>query len=185
MNDKVFIPIILGTAREGRRSEAVANYIYSKTKDISGADFQIIDVREYLFAKTVTEENEDSRVLKWHEVANKADGFLIVTPEYNRGYPGELKILLDSGYDEYYLKPVALCGVSNGNFAGYRSIGSLQGTLVELGMYILRDSIYFSKVNGLIDEKGVIKDGTNDKRILDVLNELVVFAGNLKKIRNK
>ena len=74
---------------------------------------EIIDVRDYL--TEATDNTGDSPQAK--ELAGKitkADGLIIVSPEYNHGYPGELKMMLDMIYEEYTSKPVGFCGVSAG-----------------------------------------------------------------------
>ena len=64
----------------------------------------------------------------------RADGLVIVAPEYNHGYPGILKHALDTNLKEYIHKPVGLCGVSAGGFGGTRVIESLLPVMRELGM---------------------------------------------------
>lgn len=64
----------------------------------------------------------------------QADGIVIVTPEYNRGYPGLLKYVLDTNLKEYIHKAVGICGVSAGGFGGARVIENLLPVLRELGL---------------------------------------------------
>jgi NAD(P)H-dependent FMN reductase len=87
----MFFPIILGTAREGRFSENVARYIVKQTKK-SGYKTQLIDVRDYRIPATDnTGKSKEAKKLK--RIVEKADGPIIVAPEYNHSYPGELKMI--------------------------------------------------------------------------------------------
>jgi len=92
----MYIPIILGTAREGRQSEKVAKFMLQETLK-TGLETEIIDVHD--FRIKATDNTEKSPLAKkLAEKVNKVDGFIIVSPEYNHGYPGELKMMLDMLY---------------------------------------------------------------------------------------
>ena len=122
----MYIPVILGTAREGRQSEKVATFIYGLAQK-AGLETEIVDIREYRIAATDNTGNIP-HAQKWREKIIRADGMIIVSPEYNHTYPGELKMFLDMLYKEYARKPVALCGVSNGPWGGTRGVQALRLT---------------------------------------------------------
>lgn len=170
----MYIPIILGTARDGRQSEKAANFMLEMAKDF-GLETEIIDVRDYLFGKT--NRNWDRpEVKKYAEKIIKADALIIVSPEYNHGYPGELKILLDSLYKEYAGKPVGFCGVSIGPLGGARAMEQLRLVSIEFRMYPIREAMYFSNVAELFDEAGKIKDEKYLERVKIFLTELSRLA---------
>src|SRR3990167_9375115 len=102
----LFIPIVLGTARRERQSEKVASFLFGELKRFDGIESDIIDVKDFMNAQTVPPWVSNSSIAFWKESMARADGLIIVMPEYNHGYPGELKILLDSLYQEYMYKPV-------------------------------------------------------------------------------
>jgi NAD(P)H-dependent FMN reductase len=58
---------------------------------------------------------------KFSATIERCDGLIIVTPEYNHGYPGLLKHALDMNLKEYIHKAVGICGVSAGPFGGARA----------------------------------------------------------------
>src|SRR5262245_58802077 len=117
---KLSIPVILGTARSGRESEKVAKFVHEFAVQ-HGFLTELVDVRDYL--QSFTEEKE---LTAWKEKATAADGFIIVSPEYNHGYPGELKMFLDSAYVEYNHKPLGIVGVSDGMAGGIRMAEQLR-----------------------------------------------------------
>ncbi len=147
-----FIPIILGTGREGNNSEKVAQFVFEEAKNY-GFEVLLIKPRDYLDKPFTGGMNEEKRN-KLSEIFNRAHGFLIVSPEYNHGYPGELKLLLDEFYEEYQHKPVGICGVSVGKLGGARMVEQLRLVLVELQAILLRNTVYFSNVSNFEKEKG-------------------------------
>jgi len=178
---KLFIPVILGTARKDRESEKVSNFVLEQVRDF-GFETELVDVVNHTFGKTIPpwEGNEDTK--PWRELAEKSDGFIIVSPEYNHGYPGELKLFLDSAYDEYVKKPVMICSVSSGGFGGARMVDHLKQVLVELQMVPLRNAVFFSKVGELFDDGG-IKDKSFEENTSKMLKELEWYANALKKAK--
>lgn len=174
----MYIPIILGTAREGRQSEKVAKFVHQETIKF-GLETEVIDVRDYGIGATDNTENT-TQAKKLSEKISKADGFIIVSPEYNHGYPGELKMTLDMLYAEYAKKPVAFCGVSVGSLGGARAVEQLRLVSIEFHMVPIREAVYFSNVMKLFDDNGEIKDLSYKERIKNMLDELSGYARSLK-----
>ncbi|HEX8748785.1 MAG TPA: NADPH-dependent FMN reductase, partial [Pyrinomonadaceae bacterium] len=104
---------------------------------------------------------------------SRADGLVIVTPEYNHGYPGMLKHLLDTNLKEYVHKAVGVCGVSAGGFGGTRVIENLLPVLRELGLVAIFWDGNFSGAQKLFDPEGNLLDQSYVKRIEKFLKELV------------
>jgi NAD(P)H-dependent FMN reductase len=179
----MYIPIILGTAREGRQSEKVADFILHETLN-TGLESEILDVRDFRI-KATDNTVKLPQAKKLLEKISKADGLIIVSPEYNHGYPGELKMMLDMLYEEYSAKPVGFCGVSAGGLGGIRALEQLRLVVIELHMIPIREALYFSKVGNLFDEDGNIKDQSYYERTKIFLNELTWYAKNLKSARAK
>jgi NAD(P)H-dependent FMN reductase len=108
------------------------------------------------------------------ETCERADGLVIVAPEYNHGYPGMLKHVLDSNLKEYIHKAVGVCGVSAGGFGGTRLIEALLPVLRELGLVTIFWDGNFSGAQKLFDADGKILDeATHVKRIDKFLAELI------------
>lgn len=178
----MFIPVILGTAREGRQSEKAAKFMLAEVLKY-GLESELIDVRDYLIGATDRTKKADS-IKALSEKFIKANGFIIVAPEYNHGYPGELKLMLDSMYwPEYEKKPCGICGVSGGPFGGARMIEGLRAVLTELKMVNIREAIYFGGIQNLFSDTGVIKDESYYDRIKIFLDELTWYAKILSEAR--
>lgn len=177
----MYIPIILGTGREGRQSEKVARFITQETQK-ADVETELIDVRDYARLATDNSGQSDS-AKKYAEKIKKADGLIIVAPEYNHGYPGELKILLDSLYSQYEKKPLGICGVSAGGLGGARMVEQLRLVAIELKMAPIREAIYFSSAQDLFNEDGSLKDASYYQRVKTFLDELIWYARALKTAR--
>lgn len=175
---RLFIPILLGTTRPKRESLKAAKLVEEVGKSISEIEVQLVDPLDYKFPFDGNDpENKDPR---YSELTLRADGFFIVTPEYNHSFPGTLKRMLDSELKNYIHKPVALAGVSDGIFGGARAIESLVNTVREMGMVVTFSDVYFPEVQNLFDEKGEIIDKAYIKRIERAYAELIWMTKALK-----
>ncbi len=169
MDKKIFIPIILGTAREGRESEKAAKFVFEETKKY-GFETEIIDVKDY--ASPVTWSMDPAIKEKISAKIKNASALIIVAPEYNHGYPGELKLFLDNFYEEYFYKPLGICGVSSGPLGGARMVEQLRMISIEFHMTPIREAVYFSSIKNLFDEKNNIKDPAYSERVKTMLKQL-------------
>jgi NAD(P)H-dependent FMN reductase len=182
MNEKLFIPVLLGTSRPGRRSEAVAKFVVEETKTY-GLETELLDIKDFPIGNTIDLTETTKR---WRELMTKADGLIILAPEYNHGYSGELKMLLDLAYQEYNHKPLGVCGVSSGPLGGARMVEQLRLVAIELQMTPIRNAVYFSLVQDIVGEDGLVKDPDNwRKKLGTVLDEMKWYGEVLKEGRNK
>jgi len=167
----MYVPIILGTARKGRQSEKAAAFVLEEAKAY-GFESDLIDVRDYHIQAT-----DDSREIpaakRLAEKLKKAEALIIVTPEYNHGYPGELKMMLDMLYEEFDGKALGICGVSSGQIGGARCVEQLRQVAITFRMRPAKEAVYFSNVKELFDDSGSIKDreawARRAKRLFDEL----------------
>lgn len=181
--EKLFIPVIIGTARPGNISTAVAEFVNEVAAE-AGFETQLIDTQD--FATTMT-ANDGPEVDAWKAVAERADGFIIVVPEYNHSYPGELKLLMDKAYDQYNHKPVGMVAVAAGGLGGTRVLESLLPVFNTYKLISLRDGVYFTQVHSKF-ENGKATDDTRahyTERVQNLCNELAIYAEGMKSIREQ
>ena len=110
----------------------------------------------------------------------RADGLVIVAPEYNHAYPGILKSVLDLLLREYVHKAVGLVGVSAGPFGGPRVIESMVPVVRELGLSVTFTDVNFSGVENIFDNKGQPKDPAWQRRVDGFIEELCWMAKTLR-----
>lgn len=171
-NRPLFIPVILGSVRKGRASENVAKFVFEQVQKRDGVESEFVDIRELNLPND--DAGEQIKDPKFSQLCERADGLVLVTPEYNHGYPGMLKHALDSNLKEYIHKAVGICAVSAGGFGGTRVIESLLPVMRELGLVTIFWDGNFSGAQKLFDENGKILDeATYVKRLDKFLGELV------------
>jgi NAD(P)H-dependent FMN reductase len=172
--EPLFIPVILGTPRQERWSQPVAEFVTAQLALWPGVETMLVDVRD--LPLPVTGAGQDIRDPAFSELCMRADRFVIVTPEYNHGYPGLLKHALDTNLKEYIHKPVGICGVSAGGFGGTRVIENLLPVMRELGLVTIFWDVNFSNVRKLFGPDGEPLDPAYVKRIHKFAKELIWMA---------
>jgi NAD(P)H-dependent FMN reductase len=181
MERPLFIPIILGTARQGRHSENVARFVFEETKRRADVETELIDVRK--LPMRLDDAGEQMKDAAFSATIDRCDGIIIVTPEYNHGYPGLLKHALDMNLKEYIHKAVGICGVSAGPFGGARVIENLLPVMRELGLVTIFWDVNFGNVQSIFDEQGKLLDQSYVRRLDKFLNELTWMARVLRQGR--
>ena len=170
----LFIPIILGTVRQGRESERAARFVFEQTKKRAGVETELIDIRT--LPMRLDDAGEQIKDPAFSATIERCDALIIVTPEYNHSYPGLLKHALDMNLKEYIHKAVGICGVSAGPFGGTRVIEHLLPVMRELGLVTIFEDVNFGKIGTLFDERGNLLDENYVRRVDSFLNELIWMA---------
>ena len=178
MNRPLFIPVILGTTRKGRASENVARFVFEEVKKREGVETELIDLRDLKF--TSDDAGESIKDPTFSKPIERADGLVVVVPEYNHGYPGLLKHALDTNLKEYIHKAVGVCGVSAGVFGGTRMIENLLPVLRELGLVTIFWDGNFASAHKIFNESGELLDLAYVKRIDQFLKELIWMSNVLR-----
>jgi NAD(P)H-dependent FMN reductase len=174
-NDRpLSIPVILGTTRQGRMSEHAAKFIFQEVSRREGVLTELIDIRNLTFP--ITDAGEDIKDPSFSEKMMRADALILVVPEYNHGYPGYLKHVLDTNLKEYIHKAVGICGVSAGGFGGTRVIQNLLPVMRELGLMTIFWDVHFSSIQNVFDSTGKLLETSFIQRTDKFLKELIWMA---------
>jgi len=174
----LFIPVILGTTRKGRASEAAARLLYSQVGKRPGVETELIDIS--LLSLPTNDAGEAIKDAAFAAHMDRADALVIVSPEYNHGYCGLLKHVLDSCLKEYVHKAVGIAGVSAGPFGGARGIQDLVPVMRELGLVTIFWDVNFTNVGKVFDPAGTLLDPAFLPRIDKFLQELIWMARTLR-----
>lgn len=173
------IVLISGSAREKRRSHAVALAL-QKALEEQGASLRLLDVKaaalpplDYRYSR----HPEPSETLK--SIATDlewAEAFLLVSPEYNGSYPGALKNTMDYFFSEYHNKPFGIATVSAGDKGGISALRALQQYALSLRGIVFSKGFTTAKTNDLLDENEQIKDADYAARLKKFAKDFLTFA---------
>jgi NAD(P)H-dependent FMN reductase len=153
---KLYIPVLAGTTREQRKSIFAARLVAEVGSTFEDVETEVIDPKDFIFPGDGNDpEGKDPR---YTAITERAQGFFIVTPEYNHSFPGSLKRMLDSELKNYVHKPVAFAGASSGQWGGVRAIEALVSSVREMGLVATFTDMQFPKVQDLFDEEGVLQN---------------------------
>ncbi len=119
------------------------------------------------------------------QILDDADGFVIVTGEYNHSVPPALKNLLDHFQKEYQFKPSAIAAYSAGSFGGVRSAVHMRVIMGELGSPTISSILPVPKVQETLKEDGTAFDGRHDDRVARFLDEYEWYLKALKEGREQ
>ncbi|HVU72701.1 MAG TPA: NAD(P)H-dependent oxidoreductase [Mycobacteriales bacterium] len=141
------IAVILGTTREGRFSEKVGSWVMPYLRARADIEPELVDLRDHVLPPfdgpspiRTPRTYRSAAIAAFGAVIDRADGFIVITAEYNHGYPGELKNAIDHLFVEWNRKPVSFIGY--GNAGGARAIEQLREVAVELELAPLRHAVH-------------------------------------------
>lgn len=172
--NRLYIPVLVGTARERRKSIHAAKLVMEVGRTFGDIETELVDPNNFNFPGDGNDpEGKDPR---YTAITARADGFFIVSPEYNHSFPGSLKRMLDSELKNYIHKPVAFAGVSSGPWGGVRAIEALVGTVRELGLVATFTDMKFPKVQELFNENGELQNDKQREHVKSAWQELLWMA---------
>ena len=171
------IVIISSSVRIDRKSHRVALFFQKYIKKNKLATVSMVDLNEYnfpIFEERLRFMKKPSAALKkYAKEIEKADGIIIISPEYNGGIPASLKNAIDVLYPEFYRKPIAISTVSSGNFAGSQVQFALATVLWKMKALLVPGVFPVANIEKSFDENGVPSDlEATEKRAKLFLDEL-------------
>lgn len=184
-NHKLVLAVIIGSTREGRFAETITRWFVSQANERKDMAVDVIDLAKTNLPTTLLAQATPEVEAFTAKLAS-ADAFVVVTPEYNHGYPASLKNALDWVYKEWRAKPVGF--VSYGGISGgLRAVEQLRQVFAELHSVTVRDTVSFHRVFEQFDESGQPKDPAGTAKAAGImLNQLgwwgrVLREGRLKQ----
>ena len=189
---KINLKIIIGSTRQNRFSEYPAQWLYEQAKKLVDTEVELLDLRDYplpffnepLSPAMAKGDHANEIATRWAEKIAEADGYIIVTPEYNHGYPAVLKNALDYIYNEWNNKPIGF--MSYGGAEGARAVEQLRQIAIELQMAPIRNAIHIPNFWLLFDAAGQVKPGafaSLTENAEKLFNQLSWWAKALKTAR--
>ncbi|MGH9042848.1 MAG: NADPH-dependent FMN reductase, partial [Acidimicrobiia bacterium] len=165
------VAIIIGSIREGRFGPTVARWFTEQAAQRSDLELDVIDLADTDLPAVYPQERVGT-VQAYVDRLDRADAFVVVTPEYNHGYPAGLKQAIDLAKQPWAAKPVGF--VSYGGMSGgLRAVEQLRQVFAELHAVTVRDTVSFHNFPELFDPSGQLSDPTAPnaaaKKMLDQL----------------
>ena len=178
MEEKIRLGLIYGSTRPGRLCDTVANWVVEQVRELPGFEIELIDPAQLPRGGDgrLDESELEARIAR-------AEAFIVVTPEYNHGYPAALKELIDAAYEPWQAKPVAF--VSYGGLSGgLRAVEQLRQVFAELDAVTLRETVSFTEIWEQFGANGELRSPYRARRAMGkLLARLQWWAESLREAR--
>src|SRR3954466_3075685 len=187
MRENMRIGIILGSTRPGRNGEAVAKWAHDIAAKRSDAEYELVDIADFnlpLLDEPVPPsmgQYSKEHTKRWAQKIASFDGFVFVTPEYNHGTSGALKNAIDFLFAEWNNKAAGF--VSYGSANGVRAVESLRLVMGEIMVADIRNQVQLSLFTDFENFSTFKPDPRHDAEVTAMLDQLISWAGALKRVR--
>ncbi|SHF45059.1 NAD(P)H-dependent FMN reductase [Salegentibacter echinorum] len=188
---KYKLKVIIGSTRPSRKGPIVADWFLKIAKQHPDFEVELLDLKEINLPfmdeleHPRAQKYANAHTKKWSKTIDNADAFVIVTPEYNFGYPASLKNALDYLSIEWADKPMGFVSYG-GVSAGTRAVQELKLPVTTLGMMPLPQAVNIPFFTKFINENNVFEANEPlDKSANVMLNKLQAWAKALKGMREE
>ncbi|HVQ44337.1 MAG TPA: NAD(P)H-dependent oxidoreductase [Candidatus Saccharimonadia bacterium] len=184
------IQIILGSTRPGRTGEAVARWAYEMGQKRTDFEVELVDVQDYDLPlldepvpPSVADQYTKEHTKRWSQKIAEADGYVIVTGEYNHGIPGALKNAIDFLSREWRDKSVGFVSYGSSS-GGARAVEHLRGVVSELQLADVREQLMLFLRSDFENMKDFQPTSHHEAQLNKIFDQVVRWAGALKTLRN-
>jgi NAD(P)H-dependent FMN reductase len=163
MDSRLMVPVIYGSVRTERQGIKFARFVVKQLNE-RGVETVLVDPLERQFPlldrmyKEFPAGQAPPVMSELAELFKRADGFIIVSGEYNNGIPPALKNLMDHFLEEYYWRPAGIACYSGGRWGGVRAAMQLRMTLAEMGMVTIPSLLPIARVGEAFSDDGTAAD---------------------------
>ncbi|HET6622507.1 MAG TPA: NADPH-dependent FMN reductase [Candidatus Saccharimonadales bacterium] len=186
------VQVIVGSTRPGRVSDRIAKWVVTRANQLEGVEAELVDLVDYelpMLDESMSPQYNPERkpndiAKKWLGKLDEADGYILVTPEYNRSYSAALKNALDYIDFQFRRKPVGL--VAHGSTGGAQAVAHLRGVIPGLQSFTVPNATFLvGRADLMFDEDGNLDKSVQGPRVsLDnTLDELKWYAETLASAR--
>lgn len=192
MHDTLHIKVILGSAREARQADKVANWVMDVASSRPELSLELIDLAEENLPVVLSAmppagrkpgEYPSEQIAAWGKKIADADGYIFLVTEYNHGYTAVLKNAIDHLHQEWAKKPVAYVGYSMAPEGGVRAIEQLIPVTVQLGMAQALPATRIGAVGGF--DGAANMSGATYNALQSTTDSLTWWAKTLKSARHE
>jgi chromate reductase, NAD(P)H dehydrogenase (quinone) len=179
------INILSGTDRPGSNALKVSNYVAEvfTEKDVvakvySLEDFPLKDVAGGRYGDDIPS------VQSFNEDVLSGDGLVIVTPEYNGGFPGILKMFIDylPFPESFKYYPLCFIGEADGYFGALRPVEQLQAIATYRLAHIYPERLFIPRVNKEFDEEEGLRDDFRSELLQSQVEGFITFTEQIREM---
>jgi NAD(P)H-dependent FMN reductase len=181
------IAIIIGTTRPNRRGEAVAKWTLELANKHGGAEFSIVDLRDYALplldepAPPSMGNYVHEHTKRWSAAVDSFDGYIFVTPEYNHSISGAMKNALDFVYREWNNKVAGF--VSYGTTGGVRAVEHLRAIAAEIQIADVRSHVSLSLMTDWVNFADFKPAEHHQRQFNTMLDQMLAWGPALRAVR--
>ncbi|GAA4483580.1 NAD(P)H-dependent oxidoreductase [Rhodococcus olei] len=173
------LEVLIGSVRRGRFGPVVADWFVRRARQRADLDIGVLDLADISLPVDHSDTPESQ---SFRRRIDEADAFVMVTPEYNHGYPAALKNAIDTAKQEWRAKPVGF--VSYGGLSGgLRATEQLRQVVAEVHMVSIRQTVSFHQARKRFDAAGETDDGAALDGAERLLGQLAWWAEVLRAAR--
>lgn len=182
------IAIVTGSTRPGRNNEAVANWVYSISKERKDAEFELVDIAHYKLPlldegmPPVFGQYSREHTKAWSDKIVSFDAYVFVTPEYNHSTSAALKNAIDYLFREWNNKVAGFVSYG-GHAGGARAIEHLRLIMAEVMVATVRASVLLSLLTDFENFRIFKPNPQHEKELHALLDQIVAWGGALKTLR--
>ncbi|MFI9506384.1 NADPH-dependent FMN reductase [Nocardia sp. NPDC052566] len=181
MDTPLRLEVIVASVRPERFAPVVADWFLRTVRARPEFDTGVIDLIDTPLPADLTESPE---VDAYRARLAAADAFVVVTSEYNHGYPASLKTAFDTAKREWRAKPIGF--VSYGGLSGgLRAVEQLRQVVAEIHMVSIRETVSFHQAKRQFDAEGATQDGAAIDAAERMLRQLAWWARHLRTARTE
>lgn len=183
------IGIITGSTRDSRVNLQVAEWVKSIADERRDAKYELIDIKDYNLPKfnepipaIMSQDYQASEAHIWSKKVNELDGFIFVTPEYNKGITSGLKDAIDYLYVEWNHKAAGI--VSYGSTLGVTAANNLRSILTVPKVATVGPQVAMSLFTDFQDMSKFNPAPFHEDSLNKMLDDVVAWSTALKTVRS-
>lgn len=183
---RIRLAVIVGSTRRGRFAPTVAGWVADRAGERGDVELDVIDLAETGLPE-VFGDDEDPPPAAVQELAPRlaaADGFVVVTPEYNHSFPAALKTAIDWFVTEWMAKPVGFV-CYGGMGGGLRAVEALRLVFAELHAATIREVVSFHDYPDRFGPDGAPLDPRAAEALTGLFDQLGWWAQALRDHRDR
>ena len=179
------ITVINGTNRKNNKTNVFAEQFYELLSTNTDETVKYLSLdgipHDWFFPEMYKTEHQASSIISIQdEYILAAQKFFIISPEYNGGLPGALKLFIDAISIRQYKsnfkgKKAALVGIATGKAGNLRGMDQLADILNHMGTILMPNRMPISRIDELLDEEHQIKDTITLKNMQQFASDFVLF----------